>query len=530
MILINKIWGNTNMMSDLKKVLDQVSREKGVEREVLIRTMEEAVRVAARKKLGPNYDLEINFNDEIGEIEIFEFKEVVEKIENENLEITMSEAKEIDPEAEIGDSLGIKMGTDLLGRIAAQSAKQVIMQRLREAERNIVFDDYKDRRGEVVHGIVQRFDRGAIIVNLGRTEAELPPKEQIPKESYKQGDRIRAYILDVKQYSRGPQIGLSRTHPNFLSVLFENEVPEISEGIVSIVQVAREPGSRAKISVSSKDSDVDPVGACVGMKGSRVQAVVQELRGEKIDIVTWDPDPAKFICNALSPAEIIRVIVDEAEQSMEVVVPDDQLSLVIGKRGQNVRLASKISGWNLDVSSETNYNRELKEAYNALLSLDGVGEATATSLYQEGFRSVEDVAETNADELMHLGGMTEEKAEIIIDDARVNLENRDLDDANAEAAEGDDTAAEAAAGDDTAAEAAVDDDPAAETAEGDDPAAEAAEGDDPVAEAAEGDDPAAEAAAGDDTAAEVTAGDNAAVNNASDNQEVSEKDMPDGQG
>jgi len=405
--------------------LDQVSREKGVEREVLIRTLEEAVRTAARKKLGHNYALEINFNDELGEIEIFGFKDVVEEVTDEHLEVSLEEAKKIDPEAEIGDSLGIKMDTDELGRIAAQSAKQVIMQRLREAERSMVFDDFKDRRGEIIHGIVQRFEKGAIVVNLGRVEAELPSKEQIPKENYKQGDRIRAYILDVKQFSRGPQIILSRTHPNLLSVLFESEVPEIAEGIVKIVQVAREPGSRAKIAVYSKDSDVDPVGACVGMKGSRVQAVVQELRGEKIDIVTWDLDPAKFICNALAPAEIIRVIVDEANQSMEVVVPDDQLSLAIGRRGQNVRLASKISGWNLDATSESDYNRALKDAYSSLLSVDGVGEATATNLYQQGFRSDKDVAGADIDELVQVKGISEDKAMKLIESAALNLKDKE---------------------------------------------------------------------------------------------------------
>ena len=416
------------MITELMRVIDQVSREKGVEREVLIKTIEEAVRAAARKKLGQNYDLEVSFNEEIGEIEIFEFKEVVDKVSNENVEISLEEAKEIDPESELGDSLGIKMDTDVLGRIAAQSAKQVIMQRLREAERDIVYDDYKDRRGEIIHGIAQRFDKGAIVVNLGRTEAELPVKEQIPKESYKQGDRVRAYILDVKQFSRGPQIVLSRTHPNFLSALFENEVPEISEGIVRVIQVAREPGSRAKIAVNSKDGDVDPVGACVGMKGSRVQAVVQELRGEKIDIVTWDPDPAKFICNALAPAEIVRVIVDEANQTMEVVVPDDQLSLAIGKRGQNVRLASKLSGWNLDVTSETNYNAALKEAYNSLLQLDGVGEATASNLYQQGFRSMEEVAQASVTELTQVGGIGEEKAGKIIESAIRGMKAKEADD------------------------------------------------------------------------------------------------------
>ncbi len=413
------------MSSDLLKVLEQVGREKGVERETLIQTLEEAVKAAARKKLGQNYDLEINFNEELGEIEIFEFKEVVENVTNETLEISLEEAHEIDPEAVIGDSLGIRTEIDDLGRVAAQSAKQVIMQRLREAERNIVYDDFKDRRGEIIHGIVQRFDKGAIIVNLGKAEAELPVKEQIPKESYKQGDRIRAFILEVKQFSRGPQIILSRTHPNFLSMLFENEVPEISEGIVSIIQVSREPGSRAKIAVTSRDVDVDPVGACVGMKGSRVQAVVQELRGEKIDIVTWDPDPAKFICNALAPAEIIRVVVDESNQSMVVVVPDDQLSLAIGRRGQNVRLASKISGWNLDVTSESEYNKDLKDSYNSLLSLEGVGEAIATELYQEGFRSVEDIAAASVDELANVDGLSNEDAVELIATAKEYLNEGD---------------------------------------------------------------------------------------------------------
>jgi N utilization substance protein A len=288
---------------------------------------------------------------------------------------------------------------------------------LKEAERDIVFDDFKDRRGEIINGIVQRFDRGSIIVNLGRTEAELPPKEQIPKESYKQGDRIRAHILEVKQFSRGPQIVLSRTHPNFISALFENEVPEISEGIVKIMQVSREPGLRSKIAVTSRDSDVDPVGACVGMKGRRVQAVVQELRGEKIDIVTWNPDAAKFICNALAPAEIIRVIVDEANHSMEVVVADDQLSLAIGRRGQNVRLASRLTGWNLDVIGETNYNQTLKEGYKSLLQLEGVGEKRASDLFEYGFRSAEDVAQTSVDELASIKGISEERAATLIQDA-----------------------------------------------------------------------------------------------------------------
>ncbi len=405
------------MVSDLTRMIDQVSREKAVEQDVLIKALEEAVKAAAQKKYGPDYDLEVTFNEELGEIEVFEFKEVVASVTNDHVEISLEEAHKMDPESEFGDSLGIKMDTDAFGRIAAQSAKQVIMQRLKEAERDIVYDDFKDRQGEVINGIVQRFDRGSIIVNLGRTEAELPPKEQVPRESYKQGDRIRAYILDVRQFSRGPQIILSRTHPNFVSALFENEVPEIPEGIVQVMQVAREPGGRTKIAVASKDGDVDPVGACVGMKGRRVQAVVQEMRGEKIDIVTWHPDAAKFICNALAPAEIIRVIVDEDNRSMEVVVQDDQLSLAIGKRGQNVRLASRLTGWRLDVNSESNYNQALKDGYKSLLELPGVGDKRATDLYEEGFSTSRDVANATVADLAVVDGISEKGAEKLIESA-----------------------------------------------------------------------------------------------------------------
>ena len=406
------------MISDLTRVIDQVSREKSLERDVLIKALEEAVRAAARKKFGPDYDLEVNYSDELGEIEVFEFKEVVEQVTNDHTQISLKEGQELDPEAELGDSLGIKMDTDTFGRIAAQSAKQVVMQRLKEAERDVVYDDFKDRQGEIINGIAQRFDRGSIIVNLGRTEAELPGKEQIPKESYKQGDRVRAYVLEVRQFSRGAQIILSRTHPNFVSALFEYEVPEINEGFVKIMQVAREPGARSKIAVTSKDTDVDPVGACVGMKGSRVQAVVQELRGEKIDIITWDHDAAKFICNALSPAEIVRVIVDETQHSMEVVVPDDQLSLAIGKRGQNVRLASRLTAWRLDVVGETDYNKTLKDGYKSLLDLKGVGEKKAADLYEEGFRSAKDIAGATVADLIAIKWMNEKQAEELVEKAK----------------------------------------------------------------------------------------------------------------
>jgi len=405
------------MITDLLRTIDQVSRDKGIDSKTLIEALEEAVSSAVKKKFGSEYELEVSFNTEIGEIEVFEFKEVVQDVTDEKLQVSLKEARKLDPESEIGDSLGMKTDIDALGRIAAQSAKQVIMQRLREAERDAVYDDFKDRKGEIVNGIVQRFDKGSVIVNLGKSEAELPAKEQIPKETYIQGDRIRAYIYDVKQFSRGPQIILSRTHPNFLSALFENEVPEISDGIVTIMQVAREPGGRAKIAVASKAKDVDPVGACVGMKGSRVQVVVQELRGEKIDIITWDPDQAKFVCNALAPAEILRVILYEENRSMEVVVPDDQLSLAIGKKGQNVRLASRVTNWKLDVISDSDYNKKLKEDYQSLLELPGLGKKLATSLNEIGFRSIEDIAKADEVDLVSMKGISEKKANKLIQEA-----------------------------------------------------------------------------------------------------------------
>jgi N utilization substance protein A len=306
------------------------------------------------------------------------------------------------------------MDAAAFGRIAAQSAKQVIMQRMKDAERDLVFDDFKDRKGEIINGIVQRLDPEGIIVNLGRTEALLPPSEQVPREMYHKGERIRAYVLEVKRQTRGPQIILSRTHPQFLVSLFEAEVPEISEGIVQVLACAREPGSRAKIAVASRDTDVDPVGACVGMKGARVQNIVQELRGEKIDIIPWHPDPAKFATNALQPAQVSRIIMNKDSQSMEVIVADDQLSLAIGKRGQNVRLASRLVGWKIDVKSESKYSKSLKEGYLSLLRIPGVGEITANLLHEGGFTSAKEVAESNVEELIQATGLTEKKASSLI--------------------------------------------------------------------------------------------------------------------
>ncbi|MBW1694589.1 MAG: transcription termination factor NusA, partial [Deltaproteobacteria bacterium] len=316
-------------IADIKRVVEQVSRDKGIDREVLIKAVEEAMESAARKKFGNKIDIEVQYNRETGEIEVFQFKDVAEVLTEPDLQISLEEGRKLDPECEVGDSLGTKMDTSKFGRIAAQSAKQVIIQKMKDAERDAVYSSFIDRKGEVINGIVQRFDRNDIIVNLGQTEGILPTREQVPRETYRRGDRIRALIMDVLHDTRGPQIVLSRTHSDFMVNLFKTEVPEISEGIVSFMGAVREPGIRAKFAVSSNDSDIDPVGACVGMKGSRVQNVVQELRGEKIDIISWHIDPAKFVCNALAPAEISRVIIDEENNSMEVIVPDDHLSIAI---------------------------------------------------------------------------------------------------------------------------------------------------------------------------------------------------------
>jgi len=376
-------------IADIKRVIEQVSRDKGIEREVLVKAVEEALRSAARKKFGSKIDIEVHYSDETGEVEVFKFLEVVEEVTDPDLQISTEEGQTLDPDCEVGDSLGIKMDTSTFGRIAAQSAKQVIIQKMKDAERDAVYASYIDRKGEIINGIVQRMDRGDIIVNLGQTEAVLPHREQVPRESYRRGDRVRAYILDVLQDTRGPQVILSRTHANFLNNLFRTEVPEISEGIVEIKAAAREPGSRSKIAVASHDSDIDPVGACVGMKGSRVQSVVQELRGEKIDIIPWHIDAAKFVCNALAPAEISRVIIDEENRSMEVIVPDEFLSVAIGKRGQNVRLASKLTGWHLDVRSEERYNQDMQAGYESLLSMPDVSNSLADALVEKGFYSAE---------------------------------------------------------------------------------------------------------------------------------------------
>ncbi len=339
---------------NLNHIIDQVVKEKGIDRTVLVQALESAVLTAANKKYRNTRELEAHFNDESGEVELYEFVTVVDEVTNSYQEIGLDEARESDPEAQVGDSLGMLLEeAGNFSRIAAQTAKQVIIQKVREAEREGIYNEFKDRVGQLVNGIVRRYEKGDLIVDLGRAEASLPRWEQVPRENYRQGDRVRAYVAEVRMATKGPQVVLSRTHPGLLSELFRIEVPEIAEGIVEIMAVAREPGSRAKMAVVSHDPDVDPIGACVGMRGSRVQNVVSELRGEKIDIINWTPDIARFACAALAPAEVARVYVDSEEQAMEIIVPDDQLSLAIGKKGQNVRLAAKLTGWKIDIMSES---------------------------------------------------------------------------------------------------------------------------------------------------------------------------------
>jgi N utilization substance protein A len=408
------------MVLELKRIIDQISRDRGFDKQLLIEAIEEAVQSAARKKLGSRRDIEVRYNDEYGEVEVFQFRSVVEQAEDEQTEISFEEAIALDPDVQIGDELGEKMEdiTDL-GRIAAQSAKQVIIHKMKDAEREVIYEMFKDRQGEVVSGIVQRFERGNMVINLGRTDAILPKDQQIPKRSFKQGDRIRAYLMDVRQSARDSQLILSRTCDEFLAKLFQLEVPEIAEGIVRIMGVSREPGFRAKIAVSSSESDVDPVGACVGMKGSRVQNVVQELQGERIDIVTWSPDPAKYVYNALAPAHVNMVRVDEEANSMLVVVPNDQLSLAIGRQGQNVRLASRLLGWRIDVKSEQRWNNLQDPGYQSILALDGVEESLADQFFAKGIQSVTDLAGKNVEDLLAIRSLDEETAAMLIEAAKV---------------------------------------------------------------------------------------------------------------
>lgn len=411
---------SVSLLTDLAKVIDQVGKDKGIDKEIIIDAVKQAMLVAARKKYGTYREIEAQYNEETGEVELYEFKEVVtkEKFVDEEVEIILEDALVLDPAAQLDDSIGIKLDSSDLGRIAAQTAKQIILQKVRDAERDIIFSEFEQRKGEVASGIARRVEKGAIIVDLGRTEAHIPPREQIPGEVFKPGDRIQGYLSEVRQTTRGPQIIMSRADERYLVKLFEMEVPEIYDGVVEIMSAAREPGQRAKIAVTSKDPSVEPVGACVGMKGSRVQNIVQELRGEKIDIVLWNEDVTRFVCNALGPAEISKVFLDEENKEMEIVVPDSELSKAIGKRGQNVRLAAKLTGWKLDIISSSSAQARTAESIFNLMLIPGMTETMAQNILQSGFGSFQSLATTTPEEVMTIPGYDDaDKAKKIIADA-----------------------------------------------------------------------------------------------------------------
>ncbi|BCM82015.1 transcription termination factor NusA [Methylobacterium indicum] len=397
---------------ELLQIADAVAREKVIDRSIVIGAMEEAIAKAARSRYGAETDVHAEIDPRTGALRLSRHLLVVEEVENDAREIDLPAARRHNPAAQVGDVISDTLPPFDFGRVAAQSAKQVIVQKVREAERERQYDEYKDRIGEVVNGLVKRVEYGNVIVDLGRGEGIVRRDESIPRETFRPGDRIRAYLFDVRHEVRGPQIFLSRSHPQFMAKLFGQEVPEIYDGIVEVKAVARDPGSRAKIAVISRDSSIDPVGACVGMRGSRVQAVVGELQGEKIDIIPWSQDQATFIVNALQPAEVVKVVLDEEADRIEVVVPDDQLSLAIGRRGQNVRLASQLTGWDIDILTEAEESerrqKEFVERTNTFMQALDVDETVGQLLAAEGFRSVEEIAYVEPTELANIQGLDEE--------------------------------------------------------------------------------------------------------------------------
>ena len=378
------------MNLELKKAIDQISKDRGLDRNMLIDTLEDAVRTSVLRRFSEDMDVEVSYNDDTGDLEVFQFKVVVEDgdLANPDTQIELADALKHDPSVQLDDEVGFRVKVENLGRIAAQSAKQVIIQRMRDAEQEIIYDEYKDRVGEIVSGNVQRRDKGGWIINLGRTEALLPKDEQIPREHYKRNDRVQAIIIEVKREGRGPQVIISRAHRDYMAALFRREVPEVDDGTVQIMGVARDPGSRAKVAVISRDRDVDPVGACVGVRGSRIQNVVQELHNERIDIVIWSPDIATYARNALAPALVSRIVVDEEENLLEVIVPDDQLTNSIGRKGQNVKLAAKLLGWKIDIFTETRYN-EANAIGRGLEQVASVAEISIETLLSAGYQSLD---------------------------------------------------------------------------------------------------------------------------------------------
>jgi N utilization substance protein A len=407
---------------ELLQIADAVAREKSISRDIVLASMEDALQKAARSRYGQETEIRVEINPRTGEVRTSRLMLVTDLVENDATQISLTDARKRNPAAQVGDWIAETLPPFDFGRIAAQSAKQVIVQKVREAERDRQYQEYKDRIGEIVNGVVKRVEYGNVIIDLGRGEAIVRRDELIPRETFRPGDRIRAYVYDVRREQRGPQIFLSRTHPQFMAKLFGQEVPEIYDGIIEVKSVARDPGSRAKIAVISRDSSIDPVGACVGMRGSRVQAVVNELQGEKIDIIPWSADAATFIVNALQPAEVVKVVLDEDSARIEVVVPDDQLSLAIGRRGQNVRLASQLTGWDIDILTEAEESerrqKEFVERTNTFMQALDVDEVVGQLLASEGFRSVEELAYVEAAELASIEGFDEETAQEIQNRAR----------------------------------------------------------------------------------------------------------------
>jgi N utilization substance protein A len=410
------------MSSKLYRTIEQISREKSIDPDVIVDAVEDAILTATKKYYRTEEDLHARLNRETGEIEVFSLRRVAEKVTDPETEIALRDARRVEPEAEVGQEIELHKPTDVLGRIAAQTAKQVIFQKVREAERDNIFSEYGDRVGQLLNGIVKRAENGDLVVDLGRTEGVLPRREQSRAEVFNPGERIRVVIVRVSRTSRGPQVVVSRTDPALLARLFEMEVPEIYEGTVVVKNAVREPGDRAKVAVYSKDKDVDPVGACVGIKGSRVQSIIRELRGEKIDIVEWSEDPRAFAINALNPAKVSRVsILDEKEKVMEVIVEDKQLSLAIGKRGQNVRLAARLIGWRIDIKSEEEKKREVEDQMDSMAMsqtdiqvLSGLGEKTMQKLVTHGFTSVEQVASSTPETVMEVPGVGVKTAERVV--------------------------------------------------------------------------------------------------------------------
>ena len=432
---------------ELLQIADAVAREKGIEVEIVLSAMADAIQKAAKARYGQENDIRVDINPKTGETKLLRVVTVVEMVENDDLEVSLPIAQRDNPEAQIGDEIIDELPPGEFGRIATQAAKQVIVQRVREAEREQQYEEFKDRVGEVINGLVKRVEYGNVVLDLGRSEAVVRRDNLIPREVFRPGDRIRAYIQNVRREQRGPQVILSRTDPAFMAKLFMQEVPEIYDGVIEVRAVARDPGSRAKIGVISNDPGIDPVGACVGMRGSRVQAVVNELQGEKVDIIPWSGDPAAFIVNALAPAEVTKVVLDEDVQRIEVVVPDEQLSLAIGRRGQNVRLASQLTGWDIDIMTEAQESErrqaEFAERTTLFMGALDVDEMIAQLLASEGFATVEEVAYVPLEEITYIEGFDEDTAEEIQNRARDHLdrENEKLDAQRKEMGVADDLAA-----------------------------------------------------------------------------------------